>query len=156
LETLDMTRSATLGLVLVTAAALGTTTACGGSGSSNTSAIPAPSGTVVTDTFTGTVALPVAGVLQVDSHNFTVTVAGGVSITLTAAGPPATITMGLGVGNPAADGTCSFLSGGTTQTPAGSTAQLSGTLAAGTYCVAVGDIGNALQPISYTVTVAHT
>lgn len=150
-----MTRSTTLGLVLVTTVALGTVTACGGS-SSNTSALPAPSGTVVTDTFTGTVPLPVAGVLQVDVHNFTVAVAGSISITLTAAGPPATITMGLGVGNPAADGSCSFLSGGTTQTPAGSTAQLSGSLAAGTYCVAVGDIGNALQPISYTVTVAHT
>ena len=150
-----MTRSTTLGLVLVTTVALGTMTACGGN-SSDTSALPAPSGTVVTDTFTGTVALPVAGVLQADVHNFTVAVAGSISITLTAAGPPATITMGLGVGNPAADGSCSFLSGGTTQTPAGSTAQLSGSLAAGTYCVAVGDIGNALQPISYTVTVAHT
>jgi hypothetical protein len=150
-----MTRSTTLGLVLATTVALGTTTACGGN-SSNTSALPAPSGTVVTDTFTGTVALPVAGVLQVDVHPFTVAVAGSISITLTAAGPPATITMGLGVGNPAADGSCSFLSGGTTQTPAGSTAQLSGSVAAGTYCVAVGDIGNALQPISYTVTVAHT
>ena len=150
-----MTRSTTLGLVLVTTVALGTMTACGGN-SSNTSALPAPSGTVVTDTFTGTVALPVAGVLQVDVHNFTVAVPGSISVTLTAAGPPATIMMGLGVGNPAADGSCSFLSGGTTQTPAGSTAQLSGSLAAGTYCVAVGDIGNALQPISYTVTVAHT
>jgi hypothetical protein len=150
-----MTRSTTLGLVLVTTVALGTMTACGGN-SSDTSALPAPSGTVVTDTFTGTVALPVAGVLQVDVHNFTVAVPGSISVTLTAAGPPATIMMGLGVGNPAADGSCSFLSGGTTQTPAGSTAQLSGSLAAGTYCVAVGDIGNALQPISYTVTVAHT
>ena len=150
-----MTRSTTFGLVLVTTAALGTMTACGGN-SSNTSALPAPSGTVVTDTFMGPVALPVAGVLQADVHNFTVAVAGSVSITLTAAGPPATITMGLGIGNPAADGSCSFLSGGTTQTPAGSTAQLSGSLAAGTYCVAVGDLGTALQPISYTVTVAHT
>jgi hypothetical protein len=150
-----MTRSTTLGLVLALAGALGTSTACGGS-SSNTSSVLAPTGTVVTDTFMGTVPLPVAGVLQADVHNFTVAVAGSISVTLTAAGPPPTITMGLGIGNPAADGSCSFLSGGTTQTPAGSTAQLTGTLAAGTYCVAVGDVGNALQPISYTVTVAHT
>lgn len=150
-----MTRSTTLGLVLALAGTLGTSMACGGS-SSDASALPAPSGTVVTDTFTGTVPLPVAGVPQEDVHPFTVAVAGSISVTLTAAGPPPTITMGLGIGNPAADGSCSFLSGGTTQTPAGSTAQLSGSLAAGTYCVAVGDIGNALQPISYTVTVAHT
>ena len=150
-----MTCATSLGRVLVMTAAVGAAAACGGS-SSNSSVLPTPSGTVVTETFTGTVALPVAGVLQVDVHNFTVNVGGNLSVTLTAAGPPPTITMGLGIGNPATDGSCSFLSGGTTQTPAGSTAQLSGTVAAGTYCVAVGDIGNALQPIAYTVTVAHT
>jgi len=150
-----MTRSSALGLALVVLGALGTTSACGGS-SSNTSALPAPSGTVVTDTFTGTVPIPVAGALQTDIHSFTVAVGGTLSVTLTAAGPPPTIQMGLGIGNPAADGTCSLLSGASVATAAGTTAQLSGTVAAGAYCVAIWDIGNALQPISYTVTVAHT
>jgi hypothetical protein len=147
-----MTRLAQFTTALVLAIAVA---ACGGS-SSNNSSIVAPTATVTTDTFTGTVALPIAGVLQLDVHNFTVAVAGTLSITLVSAGPPPTITMGLGIGNPSSTGTCSFISGGTTTTSAGSTAQLSGTVPAGTYCVAVGDIGNALQPITYTVTVAHT
>jgi len=79
-----------------------------------------------------------------------------VSVTLVSAGPPSTITMGLGIGNPSSTGVCAFLSGGTTVTQAGTTAQLSGSLAAGSYCVAVVDVGNAAGPITYTVTVAHT
>jgi hypothetical protein len=141
--------AAGLALVLVAAAA-----ACGGADTSPSNLTP--SGTVVTETFNGTVPLPVAGVLQADIFNFTVKVAGSLNITLTAAGPPPTITMGLALGNPSSTGTCSILSGGSTTTAAGSTAQLSGTVEAGTYCVAVIDIGNALQPIAYTVTVAHT
>jgi hypothetical protein len=145
-----MKRLTAIGLAFVLVAAA----ACGGGNSSGT--IATPSGTVVTDTFTGTVALPVAGVLQADIHNFTVAVAGTVSVTLVSAGPPATITMLLGIGNPSSTGGCSLLSGGSTPAVASSTAQLSGTLVAGTYCVAVGDLGNALQPVVYTVTVAHT
>ena len=134
-----------LALVLMATAA-----ACGGSDTPST--IVAPTGTLVTDTFTGTVA-----VMQTNVHNFTITVGGNVSVTLVSAGPPPTITMGLGIGSPGATaGTCSFFSGGTIATAAGSTAQLNGTAAAGSYCVGVGDIGNALQPIDYVVTVAHT
>jgi hypothetical protein len=123
--------------------------ACGGS--SNPSTVTAPTGTVTTDTFNGTVQPGGSSI-----NPFTVTVGGTVSVTLVSAGPPSTITMGLGIGNPSSTGTCSFLSGGTTVTQAGSTAQLSGTLAAGSYCVAVVDVGNAAGPITYTVTVSHT
>ena len=123
--------------------------ACGGS--SNPSTVTAPTGTVTTDTFNGTVQPGGSSI-----NPFTVTVGGTVSVTLVSAGPPSTITMGLGIGNPSSTGTCSFLSGGTTVTQAGSTAQLSGTLAAGSYCVAVVDVGNAAGAITYTVTVAHT
>ena len=146
-----MKRILSLALALVVLAAAG---ACGGS--SATTSVVAPAGTVSTETFMGTVNPPVAGVLQQDIHNFTVTVAGSVSVTLVSAGPPATITMGLALGNPGAGGICAFLSGGTTTTIAGSTAQLSGTLPAGAYCVDVVDIGNVLQPVTYVVTVAHT
>ena len=128
-------------------------TACGGG---DATPFPIPSGTVVTETFTGTVPLPINGALQADIHNFTITVGGSLNVTLTAAGPPPTITMLLAIGNPSSTGTCSILQGASTQTSAGTTAQLSGTADAGTYCIAVADIGNALQPIAYTVTVAHT
>ena len=134
-------------IALVASAALAA--ACGGS--SNPSTVTAPTGTVTTDTFNGTVQPGGSSI-----NPFTVTVGGTVSVTLVSAGPPSTITMGLGIGNPSSTGTCSFLSGGTTVTQAGSTAQLSGTLAAGSYCVAVVDVGNAAGPITYTVTVAHT
>jgi len=122
--------------------------ACGGSNSSSN--VTAPTGTVTTDTFNGTVQIGGTSV-----NNFTVTVAGSVSVTLVSTAPQTTLTMGLGIGNPSSTGTCSFLSGGTTTTAAMSTAQLTGTLSAGS-CVAVVDVGNAAGPITYTVTVAHT
>jgi len=115
-------------------------------------------GTVVTDTFNGMLSPPVNGAFQVNVHPFTITTAGGnINITLVTAGPPATIQLGMGLGNPSSTGTCSLISGFTTQTSAGSTAQISASGApAGGFCVAVGDVGNVLQSVSYTVTVAHT
>jgi hypothetical protein len=142
-------RTAQFAGAIALAASTAFAAACGGS--SNSSTVTAPTGTVTTDTFNGTVQQAGSS-----SNNFTVTVAGSVSVTLVSAGPPATISMGLGIGNPSSTGTCSFLSGGTTVTTAMNTAQLSGTLNAGTYCVAVVDVGNAAGPITYTVTVAHT
>jgi hypothetical protein len=142
-----MTRSTPLGFALALVAA---TAACGGASGGN-SAITAPTGTMVTDTFTGTV--PVSGL---DFHNFTVTTGGTVNATLVAAAPPSTITMGFAIGTPGTTGVCSLLSGAQVTTPPGSTAQLTGSLNAGTYCVAVVDVGNAAGPIAYTVTVAHT
>lgn len=110
----------------------------------------APSSPLVTETFSGTVQ-----VNGLDSHPFTVTSDGfQISIDLTTAGPPSTITMGVGVGS-LASGTCQPLSGGTTPAAAGPTAQLTGTIAAGNYCLAVFDIGNQSAPITYTVVVNH-
>jgi hypothetical protein len=142
-----MTRSTTLGLALALVAA---TAACGGASGDNSS-ITTPTGNLVTETFTGTV--PVGGL---DFHNFTVTTGGTVNATLVAAGPPSTITMGFAIGTPGTTGVCSLLSGAQVTTPPGSTAQLTGPLNAGTYCLAVVDVGNAAGPIAYTVTVAHT
>jgi hypothetical protein len=125
--------------------------ACGGS--SSTSNIAAPTGTVVTETFTGTVQQNAMNV-----HSFMVTTPGSITVTMTAAGPPPTIMMGLGIGNPDASGNCIFLSGGTTQAVASTTTpQLSGSLtSSGAYCVAIGDIGNAAGPITYSIAVSHT
>jgi len=145
-----MTRNIALGIASALVGAGLLVSACSGS-SNSSSTVVAPSGTTVTDTFTGTVQ---PGGL--DFHPFTVNTGGTINITLLTAGPPPTITMGLAVGTPSSTGTCALLSNASTVTPAGSTAQLTGSLAAGTYCVEVLDVGNAAGPITYSVTVAHT
>ncbi len=106
--------------------------------------------TRTTDTFTGTV--PVKGS---DVHSFPVAQTGQVDATLTAAGPPSTIVMGLAIGTLDASSTCVPFAGGSTNVVAGTTAQLSGTVSAGTLCVQVSDVGNQTAPVTYTVTVTH-
>ena len=119
-------------------------------GNSSTSASPtSPSVTLTPETFTGTV-----DVMGSDFHNFTAAQSGEVNVTLNAAGPPPTIFMGLGVGTPTGSA-CALFSSGFTNTQAGATPQLSGSVSAGTYCVEVYDIGNQGAPITYTVTVLH-
>ena len=119
-------------------------------GGSSTDTPTSPSATLVTENFTGTVDQGGTGV-----NPFTVTSSGGqVNITLTAAGPPTTIYMGLGVGSYAAP-TCTLLTNGSVLAQAGTTAQLTGTVNAGTYCVEVFDVGNQTAQIAYTVTVTH-
>ena len=126
------------------------TPACGGGGSSTSSLPTAPSAAPTTETFTGTV--PMGGS---DIHTFTIVLSNGqVIITLTQAGPPSTIYMGLGIGTPSASG-CTLLSGGSVATPAGTVAQLVGITTAGTYCVAVFDAGNQSADVTYSVTVTH-
>ena len=110
---------------------------------------PTPSVIITTDTFRGTV--PLRGS---DAKNFTVAKTGTVNVTLTAAGPPSTIVMGVGVGVPK-DSACAVLAGGSTTTAAGTTVQLSGTVSPGTLCVQVSDLGNQTAAVTYTVTVAH-
>jgi hypothetical protein len=123
-------------------------TACGDGGNSTPNFIQ-PTPPLVTENFNGSV--DVGGT---DIHNFTVAAAGQLNVTLTAAGPPPTIFMGIGVGTPS--GTqCQLLTNGSAAAPAGTSAQLSGTIAAGSYCVAVFDIGNQTGPITYAVTITH-
>ena len=105
---------------------------------------------LTTETFMGTVEP-----MGIASHNFTVAQLGEVDITLTAAGPPATISMGLSVGTPSGS-TCTLnIPGGSVSAQASTTPQLVGTAAAGQLCVAVYDIGNQSAAVNYTVTVAH-
>jgi hypothetical protein len=144
-----MTTSGVRLFVIVLSVAL-TAAACS-SDNSSSSVLPTPSGTVTTETFTGTVQPG-----SLDFHTFNVTTGGTINITLVAAGPPPTITMGLAIGNPSSAGVCAVISGGSTVTTPGTTAQLTGTVAAGSYCVEVVDVGNAAGAIAYTVTVAHT
>jgi hypothetical protein len=116
----------------------------------STTSVTSPTPAVTTETFSGTV--DVGGRAF---NPFTIALSGGqVNVILTAAGPPSTIYMGLGVGT--YDGTaCTLLSGGSVVTPAGTSAQLVGTLNAGAYCVMVYDAGNQTASITYAVTVNH-
>lgn len=138
-----MNRLIPITLVLVVTAA-----ACH-KNSSTATTTTAPSPTQTTETFTGTVALGGSA-----SHNFTVANSGRVDVTLTAASPPATIVMGLGVGTPGDSG-CAVLAGASTNTSAGTVVQLSGTVSTGTLCVRIYDVGNQTAAVTYTVTVAH-
>jgi hypothetical protein len=127
-------------------------TAVGCSNSDNTSTtLPTvPSSPLVTENFSGTVQVG-----SNDSKPFTVTSTGfQITVDLTSAGPPATISMGIGVGT-YVGGTCQLSSGGFTQTAAGSTPQLTGTIDAGQYCFMVYDIGNQSAPITYTAVINH-
>src|SRR5262245_37600217 len=94
-----------------------------GCSSNSNSSTTAPTPTLVTDTFNGSV-----DVNGSDFHNFTLPSGGGeIDITLTAAGPPPTIFMRLSVGLPSADGTtCSIFTtaGASVIAQAGSTPQI--------------------------------
>jgi hypothetical protein len=134
---------------ILAALILGVTAAGCGSSSSDSTAT-SPTATVTTEAFTGNV-----DAVGRDVHQFSVTLSGGqVNVDLTAAGPPSTIYMGLGVGT-FSDSTCTLITNGSAVTQAGSTAQLSGTLNAGSYCVMVYDAGNQVATVSYAVTVNH-
>ena len=77
------------------------------------------------------------------------------SVTLTSAGPPSNIVLGLGLGIRAATGTdCKFSQ--TVNTPAGAAPQLTATVDPGTYCAGAYDIGNVgPNGVTVTVTVTH-
>lgn len=123
--------------------------ACTKNSTTTTTTAPATV-TRTTDTITGTV--PVRGS---DFRSFPVAQTGQVDATLTAAGPPSTIVMGLAIGTLDASSTCAPFAGGSTNVAAGTAAQLSGTVSPGTLCVQVRDVGNQTAPVTYTVTVTH-
>jgi hypothetical protein len=127
-------------LVLALAAA-----ACNNDSTNLTAPTNPPTSSV---TFTGTV-----NVGDVSFNNFAVSQTGDVQVTLTQAGPPPTITVGLGFGTPSA-AACP-LTIGSTKVAASSTPLDVGTLAPGTYCVQIFDVGNQSGPITYSVTVTH-
>jgi hypothetical protein len=117
--------------------------ACG-SNSSTTSG-PSTTNGLTTDTFSGTVAVKGS-----DSKNFSVTVTGVVSVTLTAAPVPLTLSVGL----PGANG-CAPLAGATQLATPGALAQVAGEVTPGTYCVLLADPGTLTAAAAYTVTVNH-
>src|SRR5258708_7505447 len=116
------------------------------SGSSLTPTVVQP--TLTTMTFSGNVD-PNA----TSSNNFTTTQSGTISLTLTAAGPPPTITVGLVLGQPlSTDATQCVNAFGIAGTTTASTTPVVTTqpAPAGTYCIAIGEIGNPAAAIVYT------
>jgi hypothetical protein len=139
-----MTRPAALALATALAAC-----AAGCGGNSSSSSTTTPTATRTSETFSGTVAVGGSAF-----NSFRVAAAGTTEVTLTTAGPPATIVMGLGIGT-VDDSGCTRLTGASVNTAAGSSAQLAGLTTAGTLCVQVRDVGNQTAAVSYTVTVLH-
>jgi hypothetical protein len=114
-------------------------------GSSSSGTAPSTSTGLTTDTFTGTVAVKGS-----DSKSFTVAVTGVVSVTLTVAPVPMTLSVGL----PGSNG-CAPLPGATQLATPGALAQVAGEVTPGTYCVLVADPGTLTAAAAYTVTVNH-
>lgn len=88
-------------------------------------------------------------------YSFTVEANGTVNVTFTSisgAGVPATVWMGLGVGVPSGED-CSTTS--TINGPPGTTPQFTGTYAPSVYCVKIQDIGNLYAAAQFAVTIAH-
>lgn len=107
-----------------------------------------PSPVLVTDRFSDTLAPSGSS-----SHPFTVASPGGdVDVTLVSTGPPATVSLGVGIGTPNGEA-CDVAIGVTT--PAGVTPQVLESAGPGTYCVVVADVGNLTAAISYSLTVTH-
>ncbi len=110
-------------------------------------AAPTPAAPTITDTFSDTLL-----VLGTNTHQFTVGEVGGVKVTLNSVDPSAAV--GIGVGAPTT-GACTVLSKITAVGGAG--VQLSGTATVtGTFCLSVYDVGNLVEPVTYTITVLHS
>jgi hypothetical protein len=109
---------------------------------------PAPASIV--ESFIGMV--PVGGS---NFYSFSVTQYGIVTLTLNSvsgAGVPSTVWLGLAIGTP---GGTDCLTTASTNTAAGTTAQVTSTYEAGVYCAKVSDIGNLFAPANFDLTIAH-
>jgi hypothetical protein len=138
-----MHRSICARLLLMAGLAAGVAS-CG----SSTPATPTtPTTPTITDTFTGNLNQNGA-----TTHPFTAAASGSVEATLSALAPDETIKIGVSLGtwNGAA---CTIV---IANDSASKGAAISGTInSAGNFCVRVYDVGNVVNPISYTLTVKH-
>jgi len=119
--------------------------------------------TSTTTTTTTTVATPaysedfndVVSVNGSTFYSFTVTQYGTVNVSLTSVSGqyvPSTVTLGLGLGTPEAEG-CTTTTNISTASGAGP--QLTGTYNPGVYCVKVSDVGNLFSAARFAVTIAY-
>jgi len=135
-----------LSAIFVSAAAV---VACHSATTAPTTTAAAPS--TLTDTFSGTIA-QTANM----SFPFTVVTTGNVQVTLTDVEPLTTMALGVAVGS--WDGTTCTPGLATTDHAKSGVPALTGTAAAGSYCVQVSDAGN-IPPtwtVSFTVQVTHS
>jgi hypothetical protein len=105
-----------------------------------------PTGATNSQTFTGVLSASGAVVQSV-----TVAGSGEFDLTLSSLTPQTTITVGLGIGQPA-NGTCGLLTS-IENAKVGSLVSL--TAVAGAYCVVIYDIGNVQGSDTFTLTVVH-
>jgi len=112
-------------------------------------AAPTPVTPTITETFSGTL-------LQFgsNSHQFTVNQIGGIQVSITKIDPSAAVSVGVGTPS-TSSGTCLAISSLTAVASAG--VQISGTATlTGNFCVAVADVGNLVEPVTYEITVIHS
>ena len=135
--------------------------AAGCNSATNSTTLPTSPQILVTDTLTGTVPAPVNGIAQSDIKPFTTTQSGTVSLTLTSTVETfpggvlqSNVVIGIGIGT-LSGGTCSVPSGQSGTATPSSTAVLSGTLPAGSYCLQVSDVITQLGPVQYTIQLMH-
>jgi hypothetical protein len=110
---------------------------------------PTPAAPTITETFTGTLLQSGS-----NSHPFSVQQVGGIKVSLTKIDPSAAVS--ISVGTPStASGTCLPIQSLTAVASAGT--QISGTATiTGNFCVSVSDVGNLVEPVSYSITVLHS
>ena len=88
------------------------------------------------------------------SRTLSVAQAGNVVLTLTSVRPDSSVSLGVGLGIPRADGGGCHLSQ-SVSTASGAAPQLSATVDAGTYCVKVFDLGTLTDAVSFAITIVH-
>lgn len=122
--------------------------ACSQNSTSDTT-VTTPSPETTTEQFSGTLAQKGANI-----HTFTVSATGSVSIAFTDVAPLSTMSLGVSLGTYSAS-VCTVAS--TVNDARAGTTALSGTAAAGSYCVKVFDSGNIMENtvVTYTVKVVH-
>ena len=104
----------------------------------------------VTEVFEGTV--PVSGS---KFYSFATSTYGTINVTLTSVTGsfvPSTVMVSVGLGQPSGTECVTSI---TSNTASGTSPQISGPYAAGTYCVRIADIGNLFAPASFSITVAY-
>jgi hypothetical protein len=134
--------SRAIGLALLVLAS-----ACSDSGTTTTT--PAPITGPFTDIFTSII---YPGGFS--AHSFSATDAGTITVTLTNAGPPNNVVMGLGIGVPNFGPGCSLTT--SVNVPAGPAPQITIAADAGSYCIAIFDAGNNIPTgEAFSITTVH-
>lgn len=137
---------ALIAAVITALGAASLTSGCGDDSPTTTS--PTTPTSPTTSTFSSQ--LTVKGAV---SRLFSATAAGTVSVTLTSAGAAGTI-VGLGLGVPSSGiARCTLTTA--IVTAAGSTPQIAAPVDAGTYCVAVYDVGTLTDTIAFDITIVY-